>query len=212
MVLMIIRHNLTQMMVSSYFGVSQSTVSRVYRQVMPELREALRDCVPDLVDATAGRIVLVDGTDIPTGNRAGHDVNYSGKRHRQGVLVQVACATTGSLRGVSNPRPGKTHDRLAYATTNWENRLNHHDVIADPAYLGTSAITPRKKPRGGELSARDKANNKTISSIRSAVERCIAHLKNWKILSTGYRGALSELPKVIKIVTSLEFYRLGWRP
>jgi hypothetical protein len=45
---------------------------------------------------------------------------------------------------------------------------------------------------------------------RSAVERCIAHLKNWKILATGYRGRLAELPNVIRIVTRIEFYRLGW--
>ncbi|GDY34099.1 hypothetical protein GTS_57320 [Gandjariella thermophila] len=49
-----------------------------------------------------------------------------------------------------------------------------------------------------------------ISSLRSAVERCIAHVKNWKILATGFRGRLAELPNVIRIVTTLEFYRLGW--
>ncbi|RJQ83998.1 hypothetical protein D5S19_18580 [Amycolatopsis panacis] len=46
----------------------------------------------------------------------------------------------------------------------------------------------------------------SISSIRSAVERCIAHVENWKMLATGYRGRLSELPKVTRIITSLEFY------
>jgi hypothetical protein len=40
--------------------------------------------------------------------------------------------------------------------------------------------------------------------------RAIAHLKNWKILSTGYRVRLAELPNVIRIITALEFYRLGW--
>jgi hypothetical protein len=83
-------------------------------------------------------------------------------------------------------------------------------MIADPAYQGTHAITPRKKPKGGELSTRDKASNEAVSSLRSAVERCIAHVKNWKILATGYRGRLGELPNIIRIVTSLEFYRLGW--
>ncbi|WP_137813614.1 transposase family protein, partial [Gandjariella thermophila] len=62
----------------------------------------------------------------------------------------------------------------------------------------------------GELSIGDKANNRVISSLRSAVERCIAHVKNWKILATGFRGHLAELPNVIRIVTALEFYRLGW--
>jgi hypothetical protein len=29
-------------------------------------------------------------------------------------------------------------------------------------------------------------------------------------MSTGYRGRLSELPTIIRIITALEFYRLGW--
>lgn len=105
---------------------------------------------------------------------------------------------------------GSMHDRKAFDECGWEDRLSETPTIADPAYQGTHAITPRKKPKGGELSTNDKANNKTISSIRSAVERCIAHVKNWKILATGYRGRLAELPTIIRIIAALEFYRLGW--
>jgi hypothetical protein len=36
------------------------------------------------------------------------------------------------------------------------------------------------------------------------------HVKNWKILATGYRGRLAELPDIIRIIAALEFYRLGW--
>ncbi len=101
------------------------------------------------------------------------------------------------------------HDRKALTECCWEELLTDTPVIGDPAYQGTRAITPRKKPKGGELSTSDKENNKTISSIRSVVERCIAHTKNWKMLATGYRGRLAELPAIIHIITSLEFYRLG---
>ena len=102
------------------------------------------------------------------------------------------------------------HDRKAFTESGWEELLVDIPVIADPAYQGTHATTPRKKPQGGELSTGDKANNRTISSLRSAVERCIAHLKNWKILATGYRGRLSELPNILRIIAALEFYRLDW--
>jgi hypothetical protein len=166
--------------------------------------------VPNLEEAIRGRLVLVDGTDIPTGNRAGHKDNYSGKRRRSGLNIQVAANTEGDLLGISVPLRGSVHDRKAFTESGWEDLLAETPVIADPAYQGTRAITPRKKPQGGELSTRDKENNETISSLRSAVERCIAHLKNWKILATGYRGRLSELPNIIRIITALEFYRLGW--
>lgn len=154
--------------------------------------------------------MLVDGTDVPTGNRAGHPGNYAGKRHRAGLSIQVASDDGGGLLGVSEPLRGSVHDRKAFAECGWEEALVNTPVIADPGYLGTYATTPRKKPPGGEFFVGDKADNKTISSIRSAVKRCIAHLKNWKILATDYRGRLAELPNVIRIITALEFYRLGW--
>ena len=42
------------------------------------------------------------------------------------------------------------------------------------------------------------------------MEHAISHLKNWKTLSTGYRGRLAELPDAIHLITKLELYRLDW--
>lgn len=210
--LVYVRQNLSQKTVGDLFEVSQPTVSRVYRGILPLIGEALCLQVPAFAEVMRGRLVLVDGTDVPTGNRAGHRDNFSGQRQRSGLNIQVAADLDGDLLAVSVPLPGSMHDRKAFAQCGWENLLAQTPVIADPAYQGTRAITPRKKPKGGELSPGDKANNRFISSRRSAVERCIAHSKNWKILATGYRGRLDELPTVIRIVTSLEFYRLGWQP
>ena len=81
-------------------------------------------------------------------------------------------------------------------------------VIGSQSILGSNHTT--QSPQGGELSTGDKANNRSISSLRSAVERCIAHLKNRKILATGCRGRLSELPNILHIIAALEFYRLDW--
>lgn len=208
--LVYVRQNLNQAAIGDLFGVSQSTVSRVYRGILPLIGEALCLHVPNLEEAIRGRLVLVDGTDVPTGNRAGHKDNFSGKRRRSGLNTQVAADTGGGFLGISVPLPGSMHDRKAFTECGWEDLLGETPVIADPAYQGTHAITPRRKPKGGELSTNDKASNKAISSLRSAVERCIAHVKNWKILATGYRGRLIELPGIIRIVASLEFYRLGW--
>lgn len=208
--LILVRHNQSQTTVADLFGISQSTVSRIYRRFLPLIGQAVCLHVPDLVEVLRGRVVLLDGTDVPTGNRAGHGENFSGKRHRAGLNIQVVADLSGCLLGVSVPMPGAMHDRRAFTETGWEELFADTDIIADPGYQGTHAVTPRKKPQGGELSENDKASNKKISAIRSAVERCIAHLKNWKILATGYRGRLAELPTVIRIVTALECYRLGW--
>lgn len=207
--LVMVWRNLNQMAAGDLFEVSQPTASRIYRRLPLLIGQALCLHVPDLAEAVRGRLVLVDGTDVPTGNRAGHPGNYAGKRRRARPSIQVASDDGGGLLEVSAPLRGLVHDRKAFAECGWEEALVNTPVIADSRYRGTYATTPRKKPPGEELSVGDKADNKTISSIRSAVERCIAHLKNWKILATGYRGRLAEPPNVIRIITALEFYRPG---
>lgn len=208
--LILVRHNLNQIAVADLFGISRPTVSRIYRRMLPLIGQALCLHIPRFEEVIHGRLVLFDGADVPTGNRADHDHNFSGKRHRTGVNIQIAADTGGCLLAISTPMRGCIHDHKAFTESGWEETLAQTPVIADPAYQGTHAITPRKKPRGAELSLGDKANNKVISSTRSAAERCIAHMKNWKILATGYRGRLAELPNVIRIIASLEFYRLSW--
>ncbi len=104
--------------------------------------------------AVRGRVVLVDRTDVPTGNCAvGGRESYSEKQDGQGLNVPIASDLNGILLCVSDPVPGARHDDNTRAT------------------------------------------NRYISFTRSAVERCIAHRKNVKILATGYRGRLTEPPQ-----------------
>jgi hypothetical protein len=209
--LTLLRTNLSQAMVGEFLGVSQSTISRVYRHVLPLVEQATCLSRQDLAEAAAGRIVLVDGTYVPTQNRTiSGRTNYSGKHHVQCLNVQVAAATDGTLLAVSDPVPGARHDSAALDLVGWAAILDDVEWIADTAYIAHSATTPIKKTRGEQRTDSDKNWNKTVASIRAAVERTISHLKNWKILATGYRGRLNELPRVIRIVTNLELYRLGW--
>lgn len=60
-----------------------------------------------------------------------------------------------------------------------------------------------------ERTPQDTAFNRAIASFRAPVEQAIGLLKQWKILATGYRGRLSELPTVIHVIINLEFYRLA---
>jgi hypothetical protein len=211
MVLMMLRQNPNQMTVGDLFGVSQPTVSRIWRRILPLLEEVTCLHGPALEDAVRGRIVLVDGTYIRTGNRASAGKeNYSGKRHCQCLSVQVASDVAGTLLSVSDPVPGARHDAAAIVLTGWDRALLTADWLADSAYSATTATTPIRKPPGRDLTKGQKKFNHDVSSLRCAVERCIAHLKNWKILATGYRARLNELPAIIRITTKLELYRLGW--
>jgi hypothetical protein len=209
--LALVRHNVTQAFAADMFGISQPTVSRIVRRILPLIGQVLCVHVPPVPEVLRGRLVLIDGTLIPTGNRAGHKENYSGKHRRQGLSVQILSDTDGRLLAVSPPCPGRTNDRKALTLTGWEDQLTDTVLLGDLGYRGTHVIMPARRAHGGgEHSEGDKASNREISAIRSAVERAIAHLKHWKILATGYRGRLTELPTVIRIITALEFYRQGW--
>jgi DDE superfamily endonuclease/Helix-turn-helix of DDE superfamily endonuclease len=210
--LVLLRQNLPQTVAADWFGVSQPTVSRIFRRIAPLLGQVTCLHTPPLPQALSGRVVLVDGTLVPTGNRQGHrKANYSGKRHEAGLSIQILACTDGTLLHVAHPVEGRTHDSNAFALTGLADLLAGIPVIADLGYQGTTAIRPRRKrPGHREHTPADKTWNTGINQIRWAVEQAIAHLKQWKILATGYRARLTELPAIIRIVTTLEYYRLGW--
>lgn len=79
--------------------------------------------------------------------------------------------------------------------------------FADTAYAGTGLLIPQRRTSGEPLSTSARGFNRAIASRRTSVERAIAHLKNWKILATGYRGLLSTFAAILDVITKLEIYR-----
>ena len=82
-------------------------------------------------------------------------------------------------------------------------------VIADRGYQGCGYVTPRKKPKGGELCVGDKESNKHISGLRAPIERAIAHIKSWRILHTDYRRPLSTYRTTFLATIGLFFFKVA---
>ncbi|WP_353963904.1 transposase family protein [Streptomyces sp. NBC_00233] len=59
------------------------------------------------------------------------------------------------------------------------------ESMGDPGYIKTGMLTARRKPPGRDQPATDKIFNQNISKLRAAVERAVAHLKDWKIPATA---------------------------
>ncbi|MCY0923933.1 transposase family protein [Streptomyces sp. H27-G5] len=66
LVLFLLRQNPVQEAAAELFGVSQATVSRRWTALLPVVEKVLAPHVPDPAEASAGRIVLVDGTLVTT--------------------------------------------------------------------------------------------------------------------------------------------------
>lgn len=212
--LYLMRRNESQAVAGELFGCSQSSVSRVVRRLRPLLRHATADLAGQVRAQARRSAAVVDGFLAPTGERAGVEGMYSGKRHTTGFNVQAVADLAGRLTDTGLPVPGGRHDSEALTESGIADRWAGHlrpggpGMLADLGYLGTSAIIGTRKPPRGELTDVQRACNKQINSARACVERAIAHLTNWKILDTGWRGRLSEFPEVLRTVTGLEIYRI----
>ncbi len=209
LVLRYLRTNLSQHALGEFINVSQSTVSRTISRMLVRIKKLLdHETRQRHQRIQEEQICLVDGTLIPTWNWRCKQGIYSGKHKRKGFNLQTACDTDGTYLCAGKPLAGSTHDTKAFTNSGLENKLTGKSIYADLGYYGTdTAKTPIKKPQFRELSNIEKQINKEHAQLRSPVERCIAHIKNWKILSTVYRGPLYKLKSFIETVLALETFR-----
>lgn len=91
------------------------------------------------------------------------------------------------------------------------------DVYRDLGYEGLTmeGVTvhqPKKKPRGGELTAAEKESNRAISSVRVTVEHVIGGVKRCRILKDVYRNFKDGYEDlVMEIGSGLHNYRSSCR-
>lgn len=207
-VLRYLRRNYTQAELGEMHNVSQPTISRVIEWVSPRLHALLADQAtsPWKASRTPGSL-LIDGTLVPTWDWKGHQENYSGKHRQAGLNVQVIADLSGQCLHVTAPMPGGTHDAKAYTESDIPGAISPQRLIGDKGYIGHLNNTPiRKKPGEKELPTSAKITNTSINTVRAPVERTIAHLKNWKILQTGYRGPLKKFKRTFELATRLHIF------
>lgn len=212
-VLFVLRHNLPEDVTGELFGCSTATIWRYQEELEPLIDQVLSLLAQQVTTQAHREAVLVDGLVAPVGQREDQEGLYSGKKHYSGYNVQVVANLDARVVDVGDPCPGSRYDSHAFHASGIATRWQAHSqpdgwgMTRDKGYQGTRIITPVKKPPKADPTDPAKAYNRSVSSIRAAVERAIAHLKNWKILKTGYRRALTDFPRILRTVTKLEIYR-----
>ena len=212
-VLFLLRHNLPEDAAGELFGCSTATIWRYQEELEPVIDVVLSVLAAQITAQAHRDGALVDGLVAPVGERDGVEHLYSGKKRYCGQNVQVVANLDGRVVDVGEPYPGSMYDSRAFEASGIAERWKAHyqpgglGLTGDKGYQGTGIITPDKKQPGLPRCDAAKEYNRSVSRIRAAVERAIAHLKNWKILKTGYRRALSDFPRVLRTVTKLEIYR-----
>jgi len=211
---MYLRQNATQECIGDTRETSQSTISRYLAVLVPLVKSVLEEFTPsaaDAIEVVKGRVVLVDGTLTPCWSYEEHQELWNKKHKTTGFNAQLISLLDGTAVWISGPLPGKTHDARAFKETGAVDILTKAGGgFGDKGYQGTGLVTPKKKPKGGELTLSDKEHNAQISSFRASVERLIAHFKNWKIFHTDYRRPYATYQDAFDAARALFFFSITW--
>lgn len=193
-ILFYLRHYCTQDVMSVFFNVDQSQISRwIYLLAIPLKQcshfQLRKNDYKRKVKLTKNKInFLVDATERqiqrPSVNNKAF---YSGKKKMHTIKNQILLDEQNLISHVSPTYSGKTHDMKVFRNQKYPKHIN---FLGDLGYIGESnIITPHKFHK--KLNKDQKSFNKTISSIRCSVEHVFAWMKNFKILSSKFRGSFS---------------------
>ena len=216
LVIAFLRTNLTCAELAAGFGISPATCWRDIREGIGVLadrgrRISLAD-VARLAAKMGWDYLIVDGVHVPTvtfGRKTGGQrAFYSGKHKRHGLNVQTVCSPDGELLWAAAPLPGATVDVTAARRADIAAMLlSVIGVFADLGYLGwdEQVITGRRKPRGKELTAAQRAANRLQAQLRCVGERGNARLKYWKVLASELRCRPGQCTAMVKAVLALHY-------
>jgi hypothetical protein len=216
LVIAFLRTNLTYAELAAGFGISPATCWRDIREGIGVLadrgrRISLAD-VARLAVKMGWEYVIVDGVHVPTvtfGRKTGGQrAFYSGKHKRHGLNVQTVCSPDGELLWAAAPLPGATVDVTAARRADIAGMLvSVAGVFADLGYLGwdEAVVTGRRKPRGKELTAAQRAANRLQAQLRCVGERGNARLKYWKVLASELRCRPGQCTAMVKAVLALHY-------
>jgi hypothetical protein len=223
MTLLYVRHNVSHEVVGALFGVSADSSENAFHEVRPILRDLFpkekweaerrhRDepgWTPDEVEK-----VLIDSFETPISRPSlppRQKRVYSGKKKRHTLKTQIITDQTGEILDISAGHRGPEADVKVYEKSSLPEPIADKPRLGDKGYVGANPAitTPHKKPKGGELTAEQTAENKQLSSERVKVEHGIRRVKAFRIVRDEYRLALGLFPTVASAVVGLiQFSRI----
>jgi hypothetical protein len=188
------------------FNLGQPQANAWIHRLTPVLNQALgyekqlparqaKD-IETVLAACSGLAFIIDGTERPIRRPKNPDrqkENYSGKKKRHTVKNNVIVdKNTRKITGLSTTCAGKKHDKKL--ADEHELRFPEGSKLwKDTGFQGyepenTATFQPKKKPKGGELTPEEKAQNASISSVRIRVEHSIGGVKVYRITRDIFRN------------------------
>lgn len=145
--------------------------------------------------------VMVDGTERPIARPQDPEVqklHYSGKKKRHTRKHLAAVDPGKRVLVLSKAREGKLHDKKFHDEDDIVGSVpDEIPVELDLGFLGIqkqydNIRIPHKKPRGGELTQEQKADNRALSQSRVVCENAFAGVKRYGAVSAVYRNRTKD--------------------
>lgn len=213
------------------FGLSQSRTNELIHELSPILSLALDKlgCIPERVginlkeslkDEEENQDLGIDATEREIQRPQDNDLQefyYSGKAgcHAKKNIV-VGGLNDLRIKYLGKTVEGKKHDKKTADEDNikFPDDINLYD---DTAFIGyepynVNIIQPKKKPKGGELTTKEKEDNRLISSVRVIIEHIIAGAKRLHIVKHVFRNRKEGFDDlVMEIACGLHNFRCDCR-
>lgn len=145
--------------------------------------------------------VLIDGTERPIQrpkNLEQQKLNYSGKKRRHTRKHLGAVDHTKRVLVLSKAREGKVHDKKLHDEEDIAGSVpDEIPIELDLGFLGVdkqydNIRIPHKKPKKGELTEQQKAENRALSQSRVVCENAFAGVKRYAAVSAIYRNQMKN--------------------
>lgn len=150
--------------------MSQPPVSTIISHPEPITTTSLGEFIPEPAQTLPGRVTVLDGTPCP-----------------RWPWAKPPRATLGQA---PHHRTQRASDIRLRRRTGPEELVDDTNRISNKGYIGTTRITPQRKPPRTKLNDATKTQQ-AVTTHRAATERAIANLKTWPY-STRTSDNLSE--------------------
>lgn len=226
-ILVYLKQYSTQTLLSELFNMTQPKANQWIHLLLPLLNKAL-DALGKLPARNSDDLKFEedettffhDGTERPINRPQDPEEQksyYSGKKKQHTVCNNVLINLQCIVLFLSMTCEGKKHDKKIADES--ELSLPQGSILLQDTGFqgftldGVSIVQPKKKPRNGELTDDEIAQNSLISSIRIRVEHAICGVKRYRIVKDKIRLWKRNIRDlVLETCVGLHNFRLDFRP
>jgi len=230
MLLMYYRLYITYSLLEYLFDLDQSNICRDIKMV----ETVLKNCIPipekmtkrirrigtieELLEMYPEMKAFIDATEqeIPRPKNKRRRKNYySGKKKKHTVKTQITVNKKGLILHKTKHRKGKKHDYQIFKEKGPPPIPPKVKIGVDLGYLGIkkdypelNVNIPMKKPKGKELTPKEKRQNKKFRKERVIAEHAISRMKKFRIMNDEFRNRLKRYDCMTSIVCGLVNFTL----